>query len=345
MRHRAILALFSCLPLLTPLPAQAQSHDLVKAERAYQDVDFPATHLLALRALQAGGATRSETARLYVLLGIAAAALDNTDEAKQDFVVALAVNPALKLEKSLSPKIRGPYLEAQGYWSAASERLSIAAKPGADGVHLVVRLVDPASLVTKIELRAAAPGVTERPTFELVAAPVTRFPLPPALRERDYEYALRALDGYGNVLAELGADADPMLVRKPVTPGPRPASTPPSAPGRSYFWPVAFGVTGLGALAAGVVFNVKREHAAHEWNGPGCETPGLSRGAQCGAIGDRVHADERLSVGFYAGAGALLTAGLVALIAGGNHDEAAPARTGLVGCGLSGPGLSCLSQF
>ncbi len=343
MRKCGAVALLASLPMFFAQPARAQSHDLAKAEHAYQDIDFPGTHLLALRALQAGGAARTETARLYVLLGISAAALDNAEEAKQNFVVALAVNPALKLEKSLSPKIRGPYLEAQGYWQAASERLAISAKTGSDAGHLVVRLVDPASLVTKVELRAAEAGKTPRTSFELVAAPVTRFPLPQRLQDRDYEYALRALDRYGNVLAEYGADADPMLVRKPKPAPPSPDSNT-TAQGRSYFWPVALGVTGLGALAAGVVFNVKREHAAHDWNGPRCEAPGLSRVEQCGAINDRVQTNERLSVGFYAGGGALLTAGVIALIAGGSHESAAP-RTGLVGCAVSGPGVTCVSRF
>ena len=102
MRNRGVIALLACLPALATLPAHAQSHELAKAEHSYQDVDFPGTHLLALRALQAGGASRSETARLYVLLGISAAALDNAEEAKQNFVVALAVDPALKLEKKAS---------------------------------------------------------------------------------------------------------------------------------------------------------------------------------------------------------------------------------------------------
>jgi hypothetical protein len=133
-----------------------------------------------------------------------------------------------------------------------------------------------------------------------------------------------------------------MLVRKPAAPTPAPSYAAPQ--GLSYFWPVALGVTGLGALAAGVVFNVKRERAAHEWNGPACETPGLTRVEQCGAINDRVQTDERLSVGFYAGGGALLTAGVIALIAGGSHESAAP-RTGLVGCAVSGPGVACLSRF
>ncbi|MEP7051039.1 MAG: hypothetical protein ABJB12_11830 [Pseudomonadota bacterium] len=344
MKNRANLALLCGMAVLTALPAQAQSHGLIQAERSYQDVDFPATHLQALRALQAGGATRSETARLYVLLGISAAALDNAEEAKQDFVVALAANPELKLESSLSPKLRSPYLEAQGYWSAASARLSITAKLGTDATHLIVRLVDPASLVTKVELQTAAPGATPRASFELVAAPVTRFPLPRSVRDRDYEYALRALDGYGNVLAEYGADADPILVRQPLTRAPTASSARAVAPRRSYFWPVTLGVMGFSALAGGVVFNVKRERAAHEWNGPGCETAGLSRLDQCAAVSHRVQTDERLSVAFYAGGGALLTAGVIALFAGGSH-EATPLRTGLVSCAVSGPGVSCLSQF
>jgi len=168
--------------------------------------------------------------------------------------------------------------------------------------------------------------------------------LPQALQDRDYEYALRALDRYGNVLAEYGADADPMLVRKPMRAASDTSGANATAQGRSYFWPAALGIGGLAAVTVGVVFNVKREQAAHEWNGPNCETPGSSRVQQCGAVNDRVHLDERLSVGFYAGGGALLTAGVIALIAGANRESAAP-QTGLVGCAVSGPGVACSGSF
>src|SRR6478609_1470555 len=230
--------LLCCVGILTSTPAFAESGGLAEAERAYQSVDFPATHAAAKKAIEAGGADREQTARLYVLLGISAAAQGDAEEAKTDFLVALAVKPSLKLDKGLSPKVRDPYLEAQGYWGASSERLALNAKPGSDAQHLIIQLSDPARLVSKVELRIAAAGSATRPSFELAAAPSTRFKLPAALRGHSYEYTLRAFDRFGNVLAEHGSDADPELVRAPVMqPGQASPATPP-APGRSYLLPV-----------------------------------------------------------------------------------------------------------
>ncbi|HEY3256167.1 MAG TPA: hypothetical protein VGJ91_19545, partial [Polyangiaceae bacterium] len=206
------MLLLCCLGVLLTTPAFAQSQTLTEAEHAYQAVDFPSTHALAKKALEAGSADREQTARLYVLLGISAAAQGDAEEAKTDFVVALAVKPSLKLDKGLSPKVRDPYLEAQGYWAASSERLALSAKPGSDHEHLIIQLSDPANLVSKVELRIAEAGRTTRPSFELSAAPATRYTLPAALRGRSYEYTLRAVDRFGNVLAERGSDTDPELV-------------------------------------------------------------------------------------------------------------------------------------
>ncbi len=281
------ILLLSCLGVLLTAPAFAQSQGLAEAERAYQAVDFPSTHTLAKKALEAGGADREQTARLYVLLGISAAAQGDAEEAKSHFMVALAVKPSLKLDKGLSPKVRDPYLEAQGYWAASSERLALTAKPGSDQEYLVVQLSDPATLVSKIELRVAEPGVTSRPSFELAAAPAARFRLPTRLRGHNYEYTLRALDRFGNVLAERGSDADPEFVRAPghVNEGtsPPPNGTP---AGRSYALPLTLGVAGLGAVAAGVVFQIKRESAAQDWNSASCEQAGQTRIQQCQAVDD-----------------------------------------------------------
>ena len=337
------LSWLGCLGVLFTVPAFAQSHMLAEAERAYQGVDFPATHVLSQRALEAGGASREETARLYVLLGISAAAQGNVDEAKQDFVVALAVDPSFKLDKGLSPKIRDPYLEAQGYWAASSERLALHAKPASDAHHLIVRLLDSASLVTQVELRIGAPGVLPRSVFALQAAPVTRFALPAPQRERGYEYVVRALDRYGNVLSEQGTDADPQIVRAPSRTHDE-SSPPAAAHGRSYFLPITLGIAGLGAAAAGVVFHVKREHAARDWNGPSCENPGQTRIEQCKSVDSDRQTDERLAIGFYAAGGALLTGSIISLIAG-RPSEAAPPRAGLLGCAVTGTGVSCDGHF
>lgn len=337
------LLLLSCLGVLLARPAWAENGGLAQAEKAYQSVDFPATHAAAKQALEAGGAAREQTARLYVLLGISAAAQGDAEEAKTDFVIALAVKPSLKLDKGLSPKVRDPYLEAQGYWGASADRLAVNAKPGSDRDHLVIQLSDPATLVSKIELRLAVAGTTPRPSFELAAAPATRFTLPAAVRGRSYEYTLRALDRYGNVLAERGTDADPELVRaEPAHAGPAGGAGAPQH-GRSYVLPIALGVAGLGAATAGVVFQVKRENAAQDWNSGSCEQPGQTRIQQCQDVDDRRQKFEHLAIGFYAAGGALLTGSVIALIAG--RPAPSTQRAGLLGCGVVGTGVSCDGRF
>ncbi|MEI9941107.1 MAG: hypothetical protein WDO69_28145 [Pseudomonadota bacterium] len=342
---RSLLRL-SCLGLLLTTPAFAQSHGLAEAERAYQSVDFPAAHALAKKALEAGGADREQTARLYVLLGISAAAQGDAEEAKTDFVVALAVKPSLKLDKGLSPKVRDPYLEAQGYWAASSDRLALNAKPGSDREHLIIQLSDPAGLVSKIELRIAAAGTTPRPSLEIAATAATRFTLPDQLRGRSYEYTLRALDRFGNVLAERGSDADPELVHaslaQPVE-GSTPAPTT-TAHGRSYLLPAVLGVAGLGAVAAGIVFQIKRENDAQEWNSASCEHPGQTRVQQCSDVNDSREKNQHLAIGFYAAGGALLTGSVIALVAG-RPAESSTLHAGLFGCSLAGTGVSCDGRF
>ena len=285
------LLLLSCLGLLFTTPAFAESPALVDAEQAYQSVDFPATHTLARKALEAGGNDREQTARLYVLLGISAAALGDAEEAKANFVVALAVKPSLKLD-----------------------------------LHLAAR------------------GVSARPSFSLAAAPSTRFPLPRAVQGHSYEYTLRALDRFGNVLAERGTDADPELVREAAHAGPADRAANPAQHGRSYVLPIALGVAGLGAVTAGVAFQVKRENAARDWNSGSCEQPGQTRIQQCQDVDDRRQKYEHLAIGFYAAGGALLTGSVIALIVG-RPAASTSQRAGLLGCGVVGTGVSCDGRF
>jgi len=339
---RAVLWL-SGLGVLLTTPAFAQSRALAEAERAYQSVDFPAAHALAKKALEAGGADREQTARLYVLLAISAAAQGDSEAAKAAFVSALAVDPTLKLDKGLSPKVRDPYLEARGYWGASSERLALSAKPSSDREHLIIQLSDPASLVSKLELRIAEAGVATRPSFQLSATPATRFALPSQLRGRSYEYSLRALDRFGNVLAERGSDADPELVRiAPAAPS-KGSTLAPAPHTRSYLLPATLGVAGLGAIAAGVVFQLERESDARAWNSASCEQAGQTRIQQCQGVDDSRERNQHLALGFYAAGGALLTGSLIALIAG--RTTSSTAHAGWLGCGVAGAGVSCSGRF
>jgi hypothetical protein len=343
------------LPFATTTLAQdrAATSGLAAAEKAYQEVDFAAMHDQATHALAAGGATRDETARLYVLLGISAAALGEDEEAKRGFVVALAVDPTLKLDRTLSPKIREPYLDAQGFWGAHAERLALQARAAADGEHLTVELVDPAHLATKIGLHVRALGAPAFQTYTADAGHTTRFPLPPDAHRRGFEYFASALDEHQNVLAELGNDGDPRLERAAVSatlpPAPARVTGPEAQQRRSYLLPIALGAAGLVATGVGVVFHLERESAAREWNSPRCEQPGTSRIAQCANVDSRRGLDEAMAIGAYTAAGLLFTGGVVALLVGRSASSERPSRPAagahLIGCGLTGLALSCTGRF
>ncbi len=331
-------------------PELTATTGLAAAEQAYQEVDFATMHDQATRALAAGGATRDETARLYVLDGISAAALGEDAEAKRAFVAALAIDPSLKLDRNLSPKIRGPYLEAQGYWGAYPERLGLTARVAADGAHLTVDIVDPGHLLTNVALHVRAAGGSDYAVTSADAAHVVRFALPDDAAHRSYEYFASALDANRNVLAELGSDGDPQLARP--APGQRAvekaAEAPtPAAHRRSYLLPAVSGGAGLVALGVGIVFHVDRESAAAEWNGPHCEQPGSTRIQQCGDVDRRRAFDQGMAIGAYSAAAILLTGSVITYFVGKSAAET-PGKTahaGLVGCGLAGAGLSCAGRF
>ena len=59
---------------------------------------------------------------------------------------------------------------------------------------------------------------------------------------------------------------------------------------------------------------LRREDAAREWNGAGCEQPGLTRVQQCGAVDQRRQNAERFSIGLAAAGGALLVGSAVSLV-------------------------------
>jgi hypothetical protein len=326
----------------------AASAGLAASERAFDDVDFATAYDQAVRAIEAGGATRDETARLYVLVGRTAAALGRAEEAKRAFIVALAVDPNLKLEQTLSPKIRAPYLEALGYWGAHSERLELAAKASADKARISVKLVDPAHLATKIALRVDVAGAGHDEAFVTDAKGSVNFNLSREASTRGFDYFVQAVDDHKNVLAELGTDSDPRQERGAgATTGGAPPSDAYARRGQSYFWPAALAVAGFGAVGVGIAFHVQRENAARDWNGPGCERSGLSRIEQCGDVDSRLRTDESVAIGGYVAGGALLTGSIITLLVGhrGSEPGPEPMKSGLRGCAVAGMALSCSGHF
>ncbi|GEM_PF-727956 len=331
---------------------------LSRAEVAYDQVDFAGTSEAACNALELGNASSSQSLRLHLLCAIASAALEKPDEARAHFKVALAMRPELRLERELSPKIRSPYLEAQGYWAQFEDRLSLQAATRSQDGSLQFRLVDPARLTARIRVQVR---VLHAAAYELVyveASPTPTLRLGRDETPQGLEYYAALVDAHDNVLLELGSEATPIRVNAQrqrtdtataIGTATQRAETP-KQPARSLWLPLTLVATGAAAAGAGVYFNVVREKEAEKWNGPQCEQPGQSRLEQCGSTNtDRIRA-ERAAIGLYAAGGVLLTTGLSILIFQGptrtEHHERAAASTP-IRCGAAFPAAAvvCAGQF
>ncbi|HVU00413.1 MAG TPA: hypothetical protein VHE30_01630 [Polyangiaceae bacterium] len=334
-------------------PAGATERDVARgladAERAYQGVDFDAAYAKASAALSAGGGTREQVARLAVLLGTSAAALGKEDEARKAFLIALAIAPEEKLDQTLSPKIRSPYLEAQGFFRSRTDRLTLDVHPSREGDRISVRVVDPATLLSRLVLHVKPEGESTYRELPAPADATARFRVPDDARDRGFSYFVTGLDAHDNVLVSVGSEDDPVRIRResaPTKPGPRlHPTTPVVDSGRSYVLPVTFAVLGVGAAATGAVFHVKREQAAATWNGTGCERPGATRIAQCGMVDDARRKDETAAIVSYAAAGALLGASLVTLVAFGPANREAAPESARASCGVTGSAVLCSGSF
>ena len=337
--------LLACLPILGARAVHAEpSRELGAVEEAYRAVDFEAVLRLAEAAIQAGGNDPSSMARLEFLRGVASAALDRPQQAQTAFIHLLGIDPSQKLERDLSPRLRAPYLEARGFWSSNRQRLSATARlePGS----LRITLSDPAKMVHRIRVSVRQAGAGRFHDSLHTAAPDLRVALPSA---GDMEAAITLLDEFGNGLHEQGTKLAPLRLER-ATRVPAPAGSRAGAPdapgGPSYLLPSTLSVLGLASAAAGVTFHVQRERAAREWNGRGCERPGSTRAEQCSDVEHRITRDEWLSVGFYAGGGALLTLGVVSFMAnrGAQREHVSEAVSCDAALGVT-LGVSCAGRF
>lgn len=314
MQRRTIFALLAAF-CLTAGPAWAEtSSRLAGARKAYAEVDYDGTRTLARAALERGGNSRAATAELYLLWATAAAALGHPEEARTAYSFALAANPELKLEKSLSPKIRAPYLEARGALSGADGRPPLEVTLQRRKQELELGLHDMLRVAASLELSTRADERSEFVKQRVDAAPARRVPTP---QGSELQFFLRVLDSHGNVLLELGTEEEPRRLAlvsstRPVPTAERPENHANPAP---YYWTAGVLAT-LGLTAGGVAtaMYVRREDAAREWNGSSCERPGSTRGEQCANVDERRRRAENLALGLGTAGGALLLGSLVTMI-------------------------------
>ncbi len=303
--------------LAVSVPALAEPvGDLAMVEQAYAEVDPERTLELAQRAVERGGNGVRATTRLYFLLGVSAAALDRVEQARLAFTHLLALDPSLKLDRMLSPKVRDPYLEARARLEVDSDEPPLAVTLKGDARDLRLTLRDTLSVAAKVEVRQRRnPG--GRFSLKRLEPSSSQRLQPAPGPGRQLEYSLRVLDRYGNVLLEQGTLTAPERLQLETTlvgsQGPAAHADRPSA---TPYYLTAGTLGGLGLLsgAGAAFFFVGREEAAKEWNSPDCELPGATRSQQCGDVDDRRRRSESLAVGLAAGSGALLVGSLVALL-------------------------------
>jgi tetratricopeptide (TPR) repeat protein len=324
-----------------------QTASLAAAEAAYLQIDFEGTSSACQAALKEGTHDSAETLRLYTLLGIAASSLGEESEAKEAFRRVIAIDPAAGLEKTLSPKVRAPYLEVRGDVMAKGELTPLHARLLRQAGHLALELDDPAEVTSSIDVayRIGASAKVARWHLARQNKAVQSEALPDTSR---VEYTLTVRDAYGNALFRAGSDAAPEVL------APIPAAIPaahvegPPPPNRTPYY-VTAGLLAAGGVAAGVagaVFHVQREEAAHEWNSSACEHPGETRGEQCADVDQRRQTAQNLALGFYAGSGALLIGSLITLLVAPSSAPGAEPRAALP-CvpGVGTLGAACRIAF
>ncbi|MFK7989829.1 MAG: hypothetical protein AB8I08_27670 [Sandaracinaceae bacterium] len=191
--------------------AHAQS-PLEAAEAAYLEVDFELTREQALTALRSGNNGPDEIVRIYQLLGIASSALGDEAAARDYFMRMLGVDENATLDDSVPPRLRNPYLEARGAWSARPGRLGL--EVGLDRASSAVRvqLRDPVEMIRRVRISARLEGETEYSSNEYRAQTVLLAEIPGAGEADRVEYYVEALDMHGNIVLSDGSAFDPEVV-------------------------------------------------------------------------------------------------------------------------------------
>ncbi len=248
---RSVAFLFIAALALVAARAEAQT-PLQQAEAAYVDVDFETTLSASQSAIDSGELSPGELARAYELLGVSAAALGDAEAAREVFLRMLSIEPDRRLDDTVPPRFRAPYMEASGIVSARPDRMGAEVTLARANGALRVVLVDPYEMVEGIRLHMRAEGTLEYETFEAPYGAEILVPFGGAAGSAPVEYWLELIDPRGNQLVVQGSEFSPnVLGARAATGGgggggePVPAG--PSIFEEPVFWIIVGSVIAVGA--------------------------------------------------------------------------------------------------
>ena len=165
------------------------------------------------------------------------------------YIRMLALDPEHEVDRNLAPRLRSPFLEARGYWTARSDRLEAEVELASDEGALRVTLSDPLDMAEAVIVRARPAGAaswsdTRVPAMDSQLVPVE------GLAEADrVEYAVEVHDAYGNRLVELGTVGAPRALGE-MEVGPGPAE--PDGGDSIFSSPIFWGVAGAVVVGAAI---------------------------------------------------------------------------------------------
>lgn len=199
--------------VLAPATAEAQtaSELLDQAEQAYSNVDFEATRAAATQAIDAGGLSPTQLVHAYQLVGVSDAALGDNPAAREAFVMMVSIDPDVRLDDTVPPRLRAPFLEARGTVSSRA-RLGAEVQLARAYGSLRIALSDPRELVTQVRLHYRVEGQVEFTTSEHEPDEEIMARATGAASADRMEYWLECLDEHGNQLLVLGTEYEPRVV-------------------------------------------------------------------------------------------------------------------------------------
>jgi hypothetical protein len=211
---RFVLALAASLLCFVAAEASAQSgpESLAEAETAYSDVDFERARASASEAIALGGLSPTELVRAYQLVGVSSSALGDPVSARAAFVQMVSIDPDARLDDTVPPRLRAPFLEARGQVSGRTGRLSAEVQLARAYGALRIALTDPFELVATVRIHARVEGQVEFTTSEFDPEPEIMARHSGASSADRMEYWLEALDQNGNQLLLVGTEYEPRVI-------------------------------------------------------------------------------------------------------------------------------------
>ena len=216
---RSLFATFFLLAVASTAHAQSGPDLLQEADAAYSNVDFDTARAAASQAIETGGLSPTELVHAYQLVGVSASALGDNAAAREAFVMMVSIDPDVRLDDTVPPRLRAPFLEARGT-VAGHQRLSAEVQLARAYGALRIALTDPLGLVQSVRLHARVEGQVEFATSEHDPDAEIMARASGASSADRMEYWLECLDSHGNQLLLLGTEFEPRVVGRPAVADP-----------------------------------------------------------------------------------------------------------------------------